>query len=617
MPAPKLVSIRAACLFLLVSGCTSDARNHSPIQQLDRYGPASMFPNEHWMQDGWIEPQISGWHWGETPIDPERVRWRTGFSVTQTSVLCWPEVANLDVERLPREQTPEDQGSVLVIDLTSGRYLRRLAEKDMHPDAEAPCLLVRPLEAVPDGHELAVVVRNDLMARPSALRELVEEPWRAPHLAPAYLDLLERLRSLGLASDEVAVAWRFPVDAAQTPLRSARAQRAVDPVWEWDEVRVTGEGEALPDRTFLSARGRFLSRSFLASDGGLVFDAGGEVLPQGETWADLYVHVSTAAAEAEAGTAPVLLFGHGIFGDPELYLSDPSDPSGLIALAEEGGYVVVGTSWLGLASVDRASLPAIAMDPARIHEIPDRMVQAHTNVAVLLDAIDAGLLADPVLSGKFGQAVVDPTVVHYYGISLGGIEGAVLHAVEDRLDAVALHVGGAYWSTMLERSSHWSLFEPFVMSAVEDPSARQHLYAYSQLYWDPVDPVGYSQTMRGRPVLAQVAMGDDQVPNMSSHVLARSAGWGLLTPEADPVPGLSSFGGGYSEGGVMVQFDPHMGRPDNVNRPSPVTGAHVAPRHWAGTRRQLLYFLRPGAEGAVEHFCGDVVCSSTVRGEEE
>ena len=605
---------RCASLLLALFGCNAEPLDTTPIDGLERYGPASMFPNEHWLRDGKLEPLVSDWRWGETAIDPSRVRWRTGFSLTQTSVLCWPEVAQMDTTRLPTEDTPAAEGDVRVVDLTTGRFLARLAERDMAPDAEEPCLLVRPLEAIPDTHEVAVVVGTQALDRPSPIRELLDAPWRAPDLGPAYLRLLDRLEGIGVTSDTVAVAWSFPVDAAQQPLRSARAQRDVEAAWVWDEVRHSDEDASLPDATFLAATGRFLAPSFLGPAGGLVFDEEGGVVPQGESWADLYVHVSASAAEAEPGTAPVLVFGHGIFGDPAQYLADPSDPSGLLRLAEEGGYVVVGTSWLGLASVDRAGLPAIALDPARIHEIPDRMVQAQTNVAVLLDRIEGGLLDDPALAGRFGQAVGDANTLHYYGISLGAIEGAVLYALEDRLDGVSLHVGGSYWSTMLERSSHWSLFEPFVSSVVEEASSRQHLYAYSQLYWDLVDPVGYSQDLRGRPVLAQIAMGDEQVPNMTSHVLARSAGWTLLEPYVETVTGVDLFTEDSLQQGVLVQLDPERGRPEEGNRPAPVTGAHVEPRHWSGVRRQVLHYLRPGQEGTVEHFCGDQPCTASNPG---
>ena len=275
--------------------------------------------------------------------------------------------------------------------------------------------------------------------------------------------------------------------------------------------------------------------------------------------------------------------------------------------------IVVATNWRGLTTPDLVDTTLAAGDFARIHEVTDRLVQAHVNLRSLIAMVEAGHLLDhPGLAGRDGQVLFDPDRRYYYGISLGGIEGAVLWATDAPVDAAALHVGGAMWSTMLERSSNWPLFEGILVRVVDDPADRQLLYSLSQLYWDPVDPMSYTadlQRPERRPALLQIAIGDEQVPNFTSDALARSVGLPLLAPEVGVPEGLSSAAGPLTR--AYVQFDPGTDLPPATNRPAPVTDAHTTPRTWPGARHQVVRFLR---DGVIEHFCGDAPCTASNPG---
>jgi hypothetical protein len=217
---------------------------------------------------------------------------------------------------------------------------------------------------------------------------------------------------------------------------------------------------------------------------------------------------------------------------------------------------------------------------------------------------DGQILDDPGLLGSSGQVLFDPDQLTYYGISLGGIEGAVLWAEGGApVDRAALHVGGAMWSTMLERSSNWSLFEVPLEVAIPDPADRQILFAYSQLLWDPVDPISWVDPLAERELLLQIAIHDEQVPNFTSDTLARSVGLDVLAPAVAPPQGLLPAEGPLTR--AYVQFDPQKAAPPDSNRPAPVTDAHTTPRDWPGQRHQVVDFL---TTGAVSHFCGDAPC---------
>ena len=586
--------------------------NPDVSQDLLGLGPSHPFPNSGLMTNGYVDIDPMDFDVGETDLEVARLKGRRGFSPVQTSVLCWPA---LRVEGLPSGDTPPDEGSVGLIDLTDGRWLRRMAELDQTPNLIEPCLLIRPLEAVPDGHQVGVVVRTTVMDRPSSFAALMKPYFGLGSVSRDVPVLLASLAAHGVPTEEVALAWQYPVDSGRDSLESA-LDWTRPREWSLDVLRDVEQGSVVPPSTWKAAEGHFMVPDVLDESGGLRVDEEGNVLADGEHSAHLYVHVPASVRGAQPGTVPVMIFGHGIFGSPSLYLDDPDDPSRVIALAEQAEMVVVATSWTGLSFEDRGGLPNIALDPARIHEIPDKLIQAQLNVSTLIANLqDGNLESAAIFEDETGQSLIDPEALYYYGISLGAIEGAVLLAQDAPLRATVLHVGGSMWSTMLERSFHWSLFEPFVAASMPDPASRQRLYALSQMYWDPVDPAAWTDKLRDRSFLLQVSIGDEQVPNMTSEVLARSSGLILLEPSVTVSPGIQTQEGPLPPGSsAMVQFDPQVPLPPQGNRPAPMTGAHEAPRQWEGALQQVLDHFELGFEGQVIHHCGAEACSASNQG---
>ncbi|MCP4916340.1 MAG: hypothetical protein GY913_05410 [Proteobacteria bacterium] len=365
----------------------------------------------------------------------------------------------------------------------------------------------------------------------------------------------------------------------------------------------------LPPGIAKKLKGRFTTDSWLADDGTMTLDADGIPAAVGTLEPDLRVYVPESVVDAEPGTVPVWIFGHGIFSHPDNYLDKDDDPNGVIALANEAGAIVVATTWRGLTQPDLAVAISAGNDLAKLRNLGDHMVQGVANTRALVHLVqEGGLRDDPELSG-----LPDADTLRYYGISLGGIEGAVLVANTPELDAAVLHVGGSAWSTMLERSANWTDFEVLMEYGVPSPAERQHLYAVSQLYWDPVDPAGYAADLAERPALWQESIGDEQVPNLTTRALIR--GVGTVTqfePAVESVYGIPTDSSGAVP--AYVQYDPEVALPSEENRPAPVTGAHGAPRGWAGTTHQTARFLDPNDPGVVEHYCGESPCSASNSG---
>ncbi|MEZ4236577.1 MAG: hypothetical protein R3F59_10555 [Myxococcota bacterium] len=540
------------------------------------------------------------------PVD--RLAWRTGFSPGQVAVLRLP---GIDDSGFAGWQAPErGAGTARMIDLTDGHDVLSFAELDAYPDAEERALLVRPLEALPYGHDIAVVVTTDAVARPPRFDALLSDhpPADLADVAPRYRDLVARLGELGVVADDIAVAWQFPVADGREPLRSALAQHTVPGSHTLDDVRDRDLGDEVGVHLWRAAEGTLRVQQWLDDDDGLQLGPDGTVTPLGETDADLFVYVPESVRDAPAGSVPVLVFGHGLLSEPARYLDTPDDPSAVAQLIDEGGYIAVATRWRGLTTSDSLIAAGVATDFAQFHRLTDLLVQSQVNTRTLIESVRSGeLLDDPVFLGAQGQPLADPDRVVYYGISLGAIEGAVMLGNDPPLDAAAFHVGGAFWSTMLERSSDWTLFEFLITGSIPSAADRQVLYALSQLWWDPVDPVSYVDAL-DRPFLLQQSIGDEQVPNVTTDALVRSLGLPLMQPavtvpvDVDPVDGPLPAGSR-----ALTQFDPMTARPPPENRPAPVTDAHTIPRTWDGARLQVLDFL---ADGSIVHHCGASPCTA-------
>jgi hypothetical protein len=573
---------------------------------------------------------------GGSPIPVERLGLLDGFSVAATAVVAFPGVS-VDDANLPHWEDPAasllPSSPVQLFDLASGERVPLFAELDAHPDAvpgQDQALLIRPLQAMAFGTPHAVVITDALLQADgtpvlapdgfASLRDAAALPGLEDQ-QERFDGIFAKLEEQGLARQDLVLAWDFVTGSeAQTHaaldavLEAVVADLPADPShtpdYRVENVWSPDDGDVLGPYTWRVADGELELPGFLTEQGEFELDEQGLPVPQGDDSVYWMVFVPESLRGAPAGSAPVVVFGHGILASPKLYLFYEEDPMAVQALADRLGMIFIGTEWRGLCTRDLGDAAGVASDFGTFHHLTDKMIQGLANASVLPRLVRSGFASDPILQASDGSgSLVDPDRVYYFGISLGGIQGANLMAHTQDIDHAVLHVGGAVWSTMLERSSNWTAFETMMEYGVEDPLDRQVLYAVSQLMWDPVDPITHTHDLAGRSLLWQESMGDEQVPNLSTHTLARSVGLPLLGPAVEPVLGLEQVAGPLGPGAAaLVQFDPQLGRPHQTNRPSDETGAHYFPRHCEPVHAQIQAFYQAGREGTIEHTCGDGPC---------
>ncbi len=599
-------------VLLALFACTGAPPEDSPVQRsgvLDD-GLLNPFPSAELAgEDALAIPEgLLPLAEGGTPMDVVRLNYRRGFSVAQPAIVRLP--VELDAASVGGQLSLATDGPVRLVDLDTGEQLPCFAELDAHPDAldatDRRALIVRPGRAMTPGHRVAVVLTAALRTADGQPLGVLPAWTEAQAADPHYAELAGKLTALGVT--DVSLAWDFPIGDNTATTRALAAAVTAPTAYSFQRTydADTEEAGALPDGVWKRLEGTFTVQSWLADDVKFALDADGLPIQQGTAEAELYVHVPESVRGAAPSTVPIVVFGHGILSQPRNYFQT-DDGSNVIRLSNELGAIVVATTWRGLTSDDQPEAIEAAMDFGRFHEITEKLGQGVANTVALMKLVREGpLLDDPLLAG-----LGDRDTLYYYGISLGGIEGAVTFANQDVASQGVFHVGGSAWSTMLERSTNWPPFELLVANGVPDPYDRQVLYAASQLLWDPVDPVSYAADLSTRDVLWQESIGDEQVPNFTTELLVRSASARLALPSVSAPVALESASL-PARGPLVVQFDPQTPLPPPENRPYERTGAHDLPRRWDGALAQTLSFFRTGGE--VLHFCGDRACAADNTG---
>jgi hypothetical protein len=574
------------------------------------------------------------------PMDLVRFNHRDGFSVAQPIVVRLPD-ADIDPASLPPEtdiaSSLEPTSTVRIVNVATGELVPLFAEVDLAPEAVSPAtraIIIRPMKALDFAGHYAVVMTTGIRLRGGGTLQPLPRfadlrDGRSPHPGiPAvwvehYTTLLDALEGHGIPRASMALAWDFWTGSDEsihrgfrTVLATTRADLPDDPAFEptytEPEIEDLSTNPGLNPHVLRRVRGSFSLANFIGPD--LMFEYGADGLPveQPERLeVKFLILVPKSAESAEPGTFSVLVYGHGLMDSPEWPLGDDADGDNIQRLADEMQWIVIGTEWRGLSNEpshgwneDEVDAATAAVDFSKFPVVTDRLQQGVANALALPRLMRTQFRNAEFLRATGGGSLVNPDRILYYGISLGGIEGATLVANSELIDFGIFHVGGGPWTTMLERSSNWADYDRIARQWTPDPVDRQILYSVTQMLWDPVDPITHTVMLRDKTVLWQESMGDAQVSNMATEMMARSVGVPLIQPSvthpccideaAAPLPAGSSG---------LMQYDPGCGATTVGNLPSADNEAHSVVRDQEETLNQIRAFFEPGAEGTIIHPC--------------
>jgi hypothetical protein len=291
-------------------------------------------------------------------------------------------------------------------------------------------------------------------------------------------------------------------------------------------------------------------------------------------------------------------------------------------------FVFCATKWAGFSEDDIGSAVQTLQDISNFPKLGDRTQQGFLNFLFLARLIKdpRGFTSDPAFrAGAAHTPVLDGTVF-YDGNSQGGILGGAVTAVSTEWTRAVLGVPAMNYSTLLQRSSDFPVYQAVLNPSYPDELDRIVGFSLLQMLWDRAEADGYAAHMTRHPypgtprhqVLLDVAFGDHQVANVAADVEARTIGARIRqpalapgrSPDVEPYWGIRPVPFLPWPGSAMVIWDSGNPAPPLANVPptEPAFGEdpHELPRRTPAAQLQKSEFLRTG--GALVDTCGGTPC---------
>lgn len=568
-----------------------------------------------------------------TPIDPRRFNEGDGFSPSGFAFITFEggvDPSNL-VHHSRYDDSVTDASPTVLLDMDTGERVAHFAEVDanaMEFELDEQALYIRPANRLLPGHRYAVAIRKsltradggELAISPAFARLLAGETTghaRLDAIADRFPAIFDALETAGIPRDDLVVAWDFVVasdDWITAPMLSAReavlaaaGDRAANVTYTVD----TDDPEDDDERIMRRVVGRFQAPMILTDKSDfaeLAVDASGDVTVTGEV-DSRYVAVVPACAAAQR-PVPMIIFGHGFFGDIAEAQSDY-----LRRVADEMCMVVIGTEWFGMARKDIAGAALALNEGSRLIGFGERMIQGITNFMVLVQLARGAFATELLVEGT--ESLVDPDAIYFYGISQGHVLGTTLMAYDPVLERAALAVGGTNWSLLFERSTNWPNFHLIINGAYTGALNTVIIESLMQLGLDRIENQHIAHRILGddrlpgtppKQLLLNMAVGDTQVTNLSSEMQARALGIPVLSPTVKSAWGVPERDGPLPSALAIYDEKPMPMPPDSNARSLADNGTHGTVRLQAAPNRQILEFFTTGQ--ITNHCAGACDCST-------
>ena len=572
--------------------------------------PDSSLPTPHAGEP--LTPARLNLHDGVSPATPFLVYFKQGVEPTQL-----PSLDALD-------QSVTATSTVQIIDFTTGDRVPLFAELDSHalPNTRQ-ALIIHPMVRLKPAtrYVIALVGLVDASGKKLApapfvaLRDKGELNKDLSALAPTYEEIFTALESAGVARKSLTLAW--DVTTASDADSTGHLVKMRDEALAMADsltYTITGTTDTPSDpMRYREILGTFEVPWYLADTTSLTAtmhaDAAGNPVLNGMGSANFVIDIPACAATA-TGPLPVMVFGHGLFGNAK----DELETNFMRQLGEYLCMVQIGTDWIGLSSDDYPIVASnVLPDFNKINIVTDRLQQAHVNAQVLTHLFLHQMKNDAAMKIA-STAVTDGSQIYYYGISDGGIQGGTYMGIAQEVTKGALNVPGSEWSLLIQRSTDFANLQQILDIEWADPLDQQVLLAIIQPEWDFTDPASFASHLIAAPlpntpaktILVQEAIHDAQVSNVATRVLVRTIGLPGMDLET-PVYGVTEMPAPLPSAYTQWDVMPTPVPPDaNAAAPSD-NGAHGEIRKLVDLEAQLKAFFTP--DGQVTQTCtGPCVC---------
>ncbi|HSN30337.1 MAG TPA: hypothetical protein VLT45_28810 [Kofleriaceae bacterium] len=557
-------------------------------------------------------------------VDPTGWNQADGFSPAAPMVMAFP--GGVSADGLPPADnmtvSTQTDSPTFILDMTTGQPVAHFAEIDMQADStpDSQALLLRPAARLVGGHRYAVAITNRVKARdgsdlpiPPGFKALVGKN----HTDHALLEknrerlqeALDALAQAGFPEDDLVVAWDFTVASDDFLHRDMKKVRDDTIAAEHDMPQSFTVATDVPigDGSVIKRRitGVFGAPLFLTNNGGTQpgtkIARGPDGLPalQGFYQVGFTAIVPTCAYTA-AQPVGMIIYGHGLMGS-----SNEAAGSVQQATANELCMVIVGTNMRGMSEDDVPAVARALNEGSHADEVMEVLEQGLANYIGLVQVMRGSMAQHLFVDAANGNKVlVDPTKVYYYGLSQGAIFGTPFMAWEPTVTRAVLGVGAANYSMLLDRSADWPNYRIILNGAYPDALDDTLVISLMQMRWDKTEGSGVANTvLAGVPqgvvqkqILAQIALSDEQVPNIGSYWEARTMNIPVLGPTPTTPWGLTVQQSPLASGSALQIMD--GGAPPapttNIPAPSQDPSMHDLTRIQPATRRQMKQFYATG-----------------------
>jgi len=526
------------------------------------------------------------------------------------------------------EESTKPGNPIAIFNRETGQRVVFMSEMDMNrKDAytDRYALVIRPMDPMDMGQRHVAVFTRDLtdedglpMDTPpafAALRDAVPTTNDGIEAVREHFEaLFGFLDEQGYEREDLLLAWDFSVASKDFLLGSILSMRetALEEIATTvPKYKLTRVEDDPNEHLARLVEGDFAVPTFLREDNTFEYDDDHHpIRREQDMWFPFTMVIPKQAGE-RSGPLPLLVFGHGIFGTGRSYLTEWGADI-VQPLAHENGAVIIATDWIGLSGGDQELIvKEVLPDLNRIGLVTDRLQQSLINNLTLTELALTGLSEDPDVVVGDGD-MIDKDRVYYYGVSLGGIQGTSFVAVSNRITRGVLAVPGSVWLNMIPRSTVWPPIKSVMDAIYPDPLVQQMGIAFIQTWFDHSDPINLTHLLFEEPppdapdtriVVFQESIGDSQVPNMCTEMLARARDVKLMSPSVTDVFGLEKTQS-PTTGSVLVQY-----RLDNWDDPAPPevnvppekdNGVHSDMVFLPNVMEQVAHFLKTGE---VKQFC--------------
>ncbi len=498
---------------------------------------------------------------------------------------------------------------------------------DLDPNATDPArraIVLHPLLPLRDQARYSVFLfgvqsAGVLAPTPEGFRRVREgltggEAAFAPQVE-AWNDRLKGLaKKAAIDGSKLQLAWEFTVGSQENVTNDMLRVRALTIAWlesHTPEVTVTGVEENTDADVWRVVHGTISMPLFTdVPDPGAKLRRGsdGQVTQNGTSVFPFIAIVPTSVRDA-TGVSGTFLYGHGFFGG-----FDELTGGSARNLAFKLGRTMIGAEWWGMATPDVGKIAeALLGHPASVLQFTDRVHQGYANWIVLGSAVEKVFPSlDAFKRPGTGAPYLEGDASKYLGISQGTILGVGMVATNPYVKRAAMQVGGSGFTAMMFRAEPFMQFLDLVDSSISDPLDQQKFIASLQRQMDRIDPNTFSRYVQKEPlpgsparqVLLQIGLGDTEVPNFASYLLARTLGLNQLQPAPKPVWGLEAATGTTDRALELFDFGVDV---DALNRdaafPTFDSGVHDGVRRLQPTIDQTARLFD---DGVIAHLCSGV-----------